>query len=321
MTEHKLYSMQELVLKVLASDKFQEIVKDGEKGYYDKHEEVFIPKKVVPSLIKELTLGPSVVTGTAKLDGYFSLCQVRIKRALKSNVRHHVIRQYNQIFLRYLSTEFLKIFINSKVNFAALYIDIVGSTLLSMRLSPEKLSSLVSIFTQEMSSIVPLHHGFVLKYAGDSVIAFFPEPENFTQMCDNALGCAMDMRELLKNGINTALVTEGFDPINIRIGIEAGVNQIMQIGGDVDIVGHTMNIAAKVTSMAKPNGICIGHIAYLSLDGNTKKDFSALTLEPSSWKYQTSDGKLYQVYEYLGDKAEPSVASKQEITKIDTPKI
>lgn len=313
------YSLDGLIYSVLGSDKFEQTVKNGEKGYFDKQEGIFIPKKVVPSLVKELTMGPSVIRGTNKLDGYFSLCQIRTKRAIIDGLKNRGIRPYNHVFLRYLSTEFLKMFANSKVNFAALYIDIVGSTLMSMRLSPEKLSILVGAFTQEMAAIVPINQGYVLKYAGDSVIAFFPETESFSKMCENAYNCALSMRELLRVGINSVLTSAGFEPLNIRIGIEAGMNQIVQIGGDIDIVGYTMNIAAKVTSMAKPNGICIGQIAYSALGEESKKAFTPLTLDSSFWKYRDSDGKQYQVYEYAGAAANHKAKEKDgEITQVET---
>lgn len=317
MVGHSQYSMEALIHSVLESTKFEQMTKNGEKGYYDKQEGIFIPKKVVQSLVKELTLGPIIVRGSNKMDGYFALCQIRTKRAIVDGLKNRGARPYNQVFLRYLSSEFLKMFANSKLNFAALYIDIVGSTLMSMRLSPEKLSILVSAFTQEMAAIVPINQGYVLKYAGDSVIAFFPETESFSKMCENALECALAMRDLLRVGINSVLTSTGFEPLNIRIGIEAGMNQIMQIGGEVDIIGYTMNIAAKVTSMANPNGICIGQIAYSALSEKAKREFSSLNLDSSFWKYRDSAGKPYQVYEYFGgDRA--AAEKPEEVTKIET---
>lgn len=313
--------MERLVRNVLASDKFEETVRDGDKGYYDKHEEIFIPKKVLPSLIQELTCGPSVMQGKNGLEGYFALCGIRTKRAITQGLQNKPMRSYGQVFLRYISTEFLKMFVDSKVNFAAMYVDLVGSTMMSMRLSPEKLSVLVGTFTQEMAALVPIHHGFVLKYAGDAVISFFPERESFAQMCSDALECGIAMRDLLNGGINDVLAKSDFKPLDIRVGIEAGSNQIVQIGGDVDILGYTMNIAAKVTSLAKPGGICIGQTAHSALDGKSRDKFAPLKLDPAFWKYQDSEGKPYQVYEYLENSRYAGKGSRvDEVTKIETPK-
>jgi len=316
------YSIDVLIHKVLTSDRFHETIKEGERGYYDRQEGIFIPKKAIPSLIKELTVGHNFVKGPSEFEAYISLCQIRTKRFLKAGMENSKIRNYSQIFLRYLSAEFLRMFVNTKLNFAALYIDLVGSTLMSMHISPERFSVLVGAFTREITAIIPIRQGFVLKYAGDAVIAFFPEMEGFSQMCANAIKCALAMGELVNGGINTVLAEAGFEPLKIRIGVEAGVNQIMQIGADVDIVGHTMNMAAKVTSMAKPNGICIGQVVYSGLDQKLKQSFAPMKLDPSFWKYQDSAGKLYQVYEYVGSAGDErqKALGEQEKVNIETPK-
>lgn len=289
--------MEKLIQTVLASDKFNKIVRDGEQGYFDIQERVFIPTKYVPSLIKEIVSGPSAILGTDNFDNYLSLCEVRIKRALKTKFQNNKSNVYRQTILKYISKEFLKLYANSTINFAALYIDLVGSTLMSMKLSSEHLSTLISIFTQEMSSIVSINNGYVLKYAGDAVIAFFPETESFSKMCHNALNCAISMNSLLHHSINKAIEATGYEPLNIRIGIEAGSNRIMVIGGDVDIIGFNMNIAAKVQSMAKPGHIGVGQNCYSALDDETRKKFTQLDLG-ESWKYKDNTGQPYKLYEY-----------------------
>jgi len=79
-------------------------------------------------------------------------------------------------------------------------------------------------------------------------------------MCYNALNCAVSMNNLLNQSFNPAIVAENFEPLNIRVGIEAGSNKIMLIGGDVDIIGFNMNIAAKVQSMEALSGLDISTI-------------------------------------------------------------
>ena len=296
-TVTKQISMDKLIQTVLTSDKFQKTIKAGEVGYRDIQEKVFVPAKFVQSLIKEITKGPSVIIGSNNLDDYFFLCQVRIKRALETKFKTERSKNYKQTILRYISKELLKLNANSTINFAALYVDLVGSTLMSMKLSSEHLSTLISIFTQEMSSLVSIHNGYVLKYAGDAVIAFFPETESFSQMCYNALNCAVAMNNIVHYGINKAIVDAGFEPLNIRIGIEAGSNKIMLIGGDVDIIGFNMNIAAKVQSIAKPGHIGIGQRCYAALDQDAQSKFVQLGTG-DSWKYKDSEGNPYKLYEY-----------------------
>ena len=68
----------------------------------------------------------------------------------------------------------LEKYAKSKVTFVILHIDIVGSTAMSMTLPVERLATIIQTFTQEMSLIIAAYGGYVLKYVGDSVLAFFP---------------------------------------------------------------------------------------------------------------------------------------------------
>jgi adenylate cyclase len=64
-------------------------------------------------------------------------------------------------------------FATSKMNFVILNVDFVASTKLSMTLPLDRLTVMIQAFNQEMSLIVKEFGGFVLKYVGDTVLAFF----------------------------------------------------------------------------------------------------------------------------------------------------
>ena len=64
-------------------------------------------------------------------------------------------------------------FANSKINFVILNVDLVASTKLSITLPLDRLTRLIQSFNQEMSLIVKDFGGFILKYVGDAVLAFF----------------------------------------------------------------------------------------------------------------------------------------------------
>ncbi len=296
-TETKQISMESLIDDVLASEKFEKIVRNGESGYFDIQEKIFIPTRFVPGIKNEIRNGPSSILGSNNMEDYFSLCNIRIRRALKTKFKQAKSNPYKQTMLKYISKEFLKQHADSTINFAALYIDLVGSTVMSMKLSSENLSTLIGIYSSEMSSIVAMNNGYVLKYAGDAVIAIFPENGDFPAMCYNALNCAVSMSNLINQSFNPAIAAHDFEPLNIRIGIEAGSNKIMLIGGDVDIIGFNMNIAAKVQAMVRPGKVGIGQHCYAALSDDAKKSFSLIEVGPS-WKYKDEDGNLYKLYEY-----------------------
>ncbi|HZA68952.1 MAG TPA: adenylate/guanylate cyclase domain-containing protein, partial [Nitrososphaeraceae archaeon] len=67
----------------------------------------------------------------------------------------------------------LERFVESKIDLVILHIDLVNSTKMSMILSIDKLSTIIRAFAQEMSSVISMYGGYVLKYIGDAVLAFF----------------------------------------------------------------------------------------------------------------------------------------------------
>lgn len=284
----------ELVKSIFESEKFEKISKNGEIMYYDKDMKVYIPKENISALVHEITYDTHSGKKLDYNDEHYDLCQVRVMRLLKRGLPDFNSISYKTVFMKYLSQQFLMSNTNSELWFSSLYVDLVGSTLMSMKLNNEQMTTLVNIFTQEMTSIVSANNGHVLKYAGDAVIAFFPKTDSGKNT--DPLQCAQDMLDMLERGINSALVRNDFDSLSIRIGIESGTNKIMVIGHTVDIIGKTMNIAAKVTSIAKPNGIAIGANYYEQLAPKIQKMFSQIELD-SDWKYKSEDGTAYKVYE------------------------
>ena len=97
-------------------------------------------------------------------------------------------------------------FARSKVKFVILNVDLVGSTKLSMTLPLDRLAKMIQTFNQEMSIIVKEFGGFVLKYVGDAVLAFFVVVSGSHQSqpkgaCTSAINCARCMLQVANNGI------------------------------------------------------------------------------------------------------------------------
>jgi adenylate cyclase len=66
----------------------------------------------------------------------------------------------------------------------------------------------------------------------------------------------------------------------------------------LDILGYTISIASKITSIAKPDQIVIGQLVYNVLETKQKNTFSKLSLTPELWNYvSNSTGKVYNLYQ------------------------
>lgn len=223
--------------------------------------------------------------------------QNRIRASLKNGYRYERVIDESEKFLKKHKFQ--------TIETAVLYVDLVGSTKMSLELPPSKLSIVISSFVQEMSYLITQHDGFVLKFSGDAVIGYFMGKGSSLQSSDDALGCAESMLKIVKNGINPILHKEKDLPnLKIKIGLDFGPATIVQYGADeknsfVDLLGPSINMASKIQGIAKQNQIVVGHDVYERLHPNLQELFKEITNDLPNWGYTSKFGKkLYSVYSY-----------------------
>jgi len=219
--------------------------------------------------------------------------QERLSRALK--------RRYQYESNLKPAQEFLLAHVNSKIPLVIMYADLVGSTKMSMTLPVDKMVTIIRAFLYEMSYIVQSHKGYVLKYVGDAVIAFFPSIYDKLLACDMAVRCAKLMITITEKGINQILHQYDYAELKVKIGLDEGENVIVQYGHDksslIDILGYSMSISAKITSLSYPNTITIGENVYSTLSPQMRLKFKEVKLSIEHWKYVNSQtGQLYKLY-------------------------
>ena len=199
------------------------------------------------------------------------------------------------------SQGFLFKYVNSKLSLVIMYADLVGSTNMTMTLPVDKMVTIIRAFTYEMTSTVRSYGGFVLKYVGDAIIAFFPSGYNKLLACDKAVQCAKSMITVIKNGINPILKQYDYPDLGVKIGIDEGENVIVQYGNDrsslIDILGYSMSITAKITALTNPNKITIGKDVFNILHPEIKEKFTEVKLNTLEWKYTDREtGQHYKLY-------------------------
>lgn len=57
---------------------------------------------------------------------------------------------------------------SSKVRIIIMFVDLVGSTNMSMTLPVDKLVTIIRAFSYEVTSVIQSHSGYVLKYVGET---------------------------------------------------------------------------------------------------------------------------------------------------------
>jgi adenylate cyclase len=228
----------------------------------------------------------------------------------------------------------LEKFARYKTTLVVLHVDLVGSTKLAMRLPIDRLTMIIQAFNQEMSVAVKAFGGYILKYVGDAILAFFVLPGNKTEAkaaCINAVNCAKYMLRIAHEAINPILNQYDCPEINLRIGLDIGENAIIQSGWDIhpnipsrrknnkniiitnqnkkqqhllvkkpvyDVLSYTLSIAVKMTALAHPNHLVIGDPMYNLLDDKQRSEFQLLDITPDIWNYvcQNSEGNIYSLY-------------------------
>ncbi len=216
------------------------------------------------------------------------------------------------------SSQILESLLESKTRLVILHVDLVGFTKLCMNLSANRLADIIRAFTQEMSILIASYGGYIIKFVGDAVLGFFlvksENKEDDKIPCINAVNCALSMVKVIRYGINPILSQYDYPEIHARIGVDVGENVVVQYGWEtniikykteniitkkpiIDILGYTISIAVKMTSLAEPDQVAIGQFVYESMDKNQKDRFNELPIHTEVWNYISStSGRIYRIY-------------------------
>ena len=187
------------------------------------------------------------------------------------------------------SNIFLSKYIGTTLKLVVLYVDLVGSTLMTRSLPVSRLATMIQAFTQEMSIIVSKFGGQVLKFVGDAVVAYFPLGASYSLAYNTAVDCSHSMILVVQEAINPVISMHGYDQLQIKIGLDTSEHSVIQYIIDEksysDILGYGISMAAKLSALASSNEIIISHNIYIGMHSSLRKKFSEVELDPRMWKY------------------------------------
>jgi len=138
-----------------------------------------------------------------------------------------------------------------------LFADLVGSTAISGVLDPEDMSTLLRNFQERCAKIIESHDGYVAKYMGDGILAYFGFPVAYENAAEYAIRAGLEIaREVAK------MQRPDQEFLAARVGIATGLVVVGEIIGagasqERNIVGNTPNLAARLQALAEPGWVLV----------------------------------------------------------------
>lgn len=175
-----------------------------------------------------------------------------------------------------------------------IFCDLVDSTVLACRLDPEDLQDVIRQFLDACSQVIERLNGYVAKYMGDGMLAYFGYPHAHENDAERAVHAGLTILDTVKAfNLNNPHPQLG---IAARIGIATGQVVVGElIGQDTakerSVFGETPNLAARLQALAKPDQLIID-LATKRLVGN---EFELSDLGVSSLKGFVTPVQAWQV--------------------------
>jgi len=171
---------------------------------------------------------------------------------------------YNSIFTGAQNVEIA----SSRKKLTIFFSDLVNFTETTDKLQSEDLTSLLNHYLTEMSKLALEFGATIDKYIGDSIMAFFGDPES-RGVKEDALACVRMGIAMVKRMRELQVEWQELGaekPFHLRVGINTGYCTVGNFGSedrmDYTIIGSAVNLTARLQSNSEIDGILMGHETY-----------------------------------------------------------
>jgi class 3 adenylate cyclase len=136
-----------------------------------------------------------------------------------------------------------------------MFCDLVGSTALSGKLDPEEMREVIRAYQDACSGPVARYDGFIAKFMGDGVLAYFGFPRAHEDDAERAVRAGLDI-------IAAVGRLHAPEPLKVRVGIATGLVVVGDLIGEGTsqeraVVGDTPNLAARLQALAEPGSLVV----------------------------------------------------------------
>jgi adenylate cyclase len=169
-----------------------------------------------------------------------------------------------------------------------LFSDVRGFTSISetYKRDPQGLTRLMNRFLTPLTNAILARKGYIDKYMGDAIMAFWNAPLDDSQHEINACEAAVDMLECIEqlNRVREQEAKDGgpvYIPIHVGVGLNTGVGVVGNMGSDLkfnySVLGDAVNLASRLEGQTKEYGfpIIVGSKTALAV----KDKFAILELD------------------------------------------
>jgi adenylate cyclase len=149
-----------------------------------------------------------------------------------------------------------------------MFSDVRGFTTISetYKNDPQGLTALMNRFLTPLTNAILARKGYIDKYMGDAIMAFWNAPLDDKEHEINACEAAIDMLEKIDE-VNKEREQEAADgghvyiPLNVGIGLNTGVGVVGNMGSDLkfnySVLGDSVNLASRLEGQTKEYGFPI----------------------------------------------------------------
>jgi adenylate cyclase len=169
-----------------------------------------------------------------------------------------------------------------------MFTDVRGFTTISetFKHDPQGLTALMNRFLTPLTNAILARKGYIDKYMGDAIMAFWNAPLGDGEHQINACEAALDMLERIDvlNKVREVEAQEGghvYFPINVGVGLNTGICTVGNMGSDIkfnySVLGDSVNLASRLEGQSKEYGfpIIVGSNTALAV----KDRFAILELD------------------------------------------
>jgi class 3 adenylate cyclase len=141
-----------------------------------------------------------------------------------------------------------------------LFADLVGSTALSQALDAEDLRDVLHGYNDAVTAAIRDAGGFIAKFMGDGVLVYFGYPQASEDAAERAVTASLRAIAAVQ-----ALPPVNGQPLATRIGVATGPVVVGEVIGEslareVNVVGETPNMAARLQGLAAPNSAVLSEM-------------------------------------------------------------